>query len=218
MAGCHFPDDPEGTLDRVQNGRLRAGLSVREPWTRLADGKPAGPEAQLVEDFARELNAQVDWVVGAESELLAALQKRELDLVGGGLTEDTPWKDKLALTKPYLQTRITVGAPPGQEPPDRVKGLEVSVPSGRPLIAAYVLEKGGIPVTSVDPLREGRPVAADDFLLEAWGLAAADTTLHKERHVIAVAPGENRWLVRVEAFLRDRGESVRDQLRREAAR
>src|SRR3954470_18900113 len=83
LSGCHFPDDPDGTLDRVQNGRLRAGLSAREPWTRVVDGKPAGPEVRLVEDFAAELNARVEWTVGSESDLFEALRKRDLDLVVG---------------------------------------------------------------------------------------------------------------------------------------
>jgi polar amino acid transport system substrate-binding protein len=145
LAGCYFPDDPDGTLDRVQNGRLRAGLSAREPWTRVADGKPAGPEARLVEDFAAGLNAQIDWTVGSESDLLAALEKRDLDLVVGGLTDDTPWRDRVGLTNPYLRV---------------------------------------------------------------------ETGNHTEKHVIAVAPGENRWLLRLEECLRDQG----DRVRREAGR
>ena len=145
LAGCHFPDDPDGTLDRVQNGQLRAGLSAREPWTRVVDGKPAGPEVRLVEDFAAELSARVEWTVGSESDLFEALKKRDLDLVVGGLTDDTPWKDKVGLTEPYLK-----------------------------------LDAGG----------------------------------RTERHIIAVAPGENRWLLRLEEFLRDQG----DRVRREAGR
>jgi polar amino acid transport system substrate-binding protein len=142
LAGCHFPDDPDGTLDRVQNGRLRAGLSARDPWTRLVDGKPAGPEARLVEDFAAELNARVEWTVGSESDLLAALEERRLDLVVGGFTDDTPWEKRVALTEPYLE-----------------------------------LESGG----------------------------------RTEKHVLAVAPGENRWLLRLEEFLRDKGDRVRQE-------
>lgn len=145
MAGCHFPDDPDGTLDRVQNGRLRAGFSAREPWTRLADGKPAGPEARLVEDFATELNAQVDWVTGSETDLMTALERRDLDLVVGGFTKDTPWKDRVGLTEPYLELEVN-----GQT----------------------------------------------------------------EKHIIAVAPGENRWLLRLEKFLTDKGARVRREVGR----
>jgi polar amino acid transport system substrate-binding protein len=142
LAGCHFPDDPDGTLDRVQNGRLRAGLSAREPWTGAGDGKPTGPEARLVEEFAAELNARVEWTVGSESDLLAALEERRLDLVVGGFTDDTPWEKRVALTEPYLE-----------------------------------LESGG----------------------------------RTEKHVLAVAPGENRWLLRLEEFLRDKGDRVRQE-------
>jgi len=112
---------------------------------RVVDGKPDGPEVRLIEDFAAELNAQVEWTVGPESDLFAALEKRDLDLVVGGLTDDTPWKDRVGLTDPYL--KLTT---------------------------------------------DGRT----------------------EKHVIVVAPGENRWLMRLEEFLRDKG----DRVRREAGR
>jgi hypothetical protein len=168
------------------------------------------------------LNAEVDWTVGPESEVLGALRKQELDLVVGGLTEDTPWKDRVALTRPYLETQITVGVPPGQPTPNRIKGLEVAVPSGRPSVAAYVRQKGGIPVPATDLAtdlaKDALPVAGDDFQLEARGLTLTGIKLHEEKHVIAVAPGENRWLMRLEQFLGGRGDWARDRLRAEAAR
>ena len=145
VAGCHFPDDPNGTLDRVQNGRLRAGLSAREPWSRVVAGKPAGPEAELVEQLAAELNAQVDWTVGSETDLMTGLRQGNLDLAIGGFTDDTPWKDRVALTRPYLK-------------------------------------------------------------LDANG--------HTEKHVIVIAPGENRWLMRVEQFLAGKGDRVRQEVGR----
>jgi ABC-type amino acid transport substrate-binding protein len=112
-AGCGVPRDPEGTLDRVRGGTLRAGVSVREPWTRLHDGRPAGVEAALLREFADELGARVEWTVGSESELFAALERRELDVVVGGLTEDTPWRDRVGLTGRYLDRHV-MAVPPGE--------------------------------------------------------------------------------------------------------
>jgi hypothetical protein len=55
----------------------------------------------LVRTLAHELGAGVVWIRGTESDLLRALHRRELDLVVGGLTADSPWKAKVALTRPY---------------------------------------------------------------------------------------------------------------------
>src|SRR5215213_7741095 len=100
-AGCGIPGDPEGTLDRVQGGTLRAGITASEPWTTLEGGRAGGVEVELVEQFAHELGARVEWIDGSEAELIGALEVRELDLVVGGLTADTPWKSKAAITRSY---------------------------------------------------------------------------------------------------------------------
>lgn len=105
--------------------------------------QPAGVEAVLIEEVAGKLGATVEWKVGGESELLEALERRELDVVVGGLTSDTPWKNRVGLTGPYLTT--------------------------------------------------------------GYGRRA--------EHVVAVPPGENGWLVRLERFLFDRGERARELLR-----
>jgi ABC-type amino acid transport substrate-binding protein len=149
-SGCGIPRDPHGTLDRVRGGTLRAGVSVNEPWTRVESGRPAGVEVTLVREFADELDANVEWVVGSESELMAALERWELDVVVGGLGDDTPWRQRVGLTGAYLAT----DDPHGQ----------------------------------------------------------------KVRHVVAVPPGENGWLVRLERFLFAREDRARDLLRAEARR
>ena len=115
-AGCGIPRDPESTLDRVRGGTLRAGITAREPWTTLEGGRPGGVEVELVERFAGELGARVEWVDGSEADLMAALEVRELDLVVGGLTADTPWQAKAAITRSYA-TRVVVAVPASQSPP-----------------------------------------------------------------------------------------------------
>ena len=65
-AGCGIPRDPERTLAPVRGGTLRAGITPSEPWTTLEGGGPGGVEVELVEQFAHELGARVEWVDGSE--------------------------------------------------------------------------------------------------------------------------------------------------------
>lgn len=105
LASCGgFPADPNGTLDRVEGGELRVGVSHSPPFAVL-DGsrEPAGSEVDLVRDFAASLDAEVRWTAAGEESLLDALGEGELDLVIGGISDNSPWTDKGALTRPYRE-------------------------------------------------------------------------------------------------------------------
>ncbi|RWZ51247.1 transporter substrate-binding domain-containing protein [Labedella phragmitis] len=107
LAGCgiSIPNDPDGTLDRVTGGELRVGVSESAPWTETAgSGAPTGTEVDLVEEFAENLHADVDWTEGGEADLVSALERGELDLVIGGFTDTTPWTSKAAMTQPYAES------------------------------------------------------------------------------------------------------------------
>jgi polar amino acid transport system substrate-binding protein len=218
VAGCNLPYDPDGTLDRVRGGMLRAGVSVREPWTRLGGGQPAGVEVTLLRELAGELGAKIDWTVGPESELMTALERRELDVVVGGLTDDIPWRDRVGLTGPYLTTDLVVGVPTAEPLIRDVRGREVGVREGRAATAAAVRTERGIPVWVSDPASHPGPVAADRWELHAWGFTPIEIRLRRDRHVMAVPPGENGWLVRLERFLYARQERLQEVLHAEATR
>ena len=99
--GCGIPRDPRGTLDRVRGGTMRVGVAGRAPWDVPAGTEPAGAEPHLLRAFARTLGAHIVWTPGTESELLEALARGELDVVAGGLTGSSPWRERVALTRPY---------------------------------------------------------------------------------------------------------------------
>lgn len=104
VAGCgtSFPEDTDGSLDRITGGALRVGVSENPPWTEVADdGGVTGREVDLVAAFAREQDATLEWTPGAESELITAMARGDLDVVVGGLTSDSPWEKEVALTRPY---------------------------------------------------------------------------------------------------------------------
>ena len=105
LAGCgvSIPADPEGTLDRVSGGVLRAGAS---PSDGLVDvdvrtDTVSGPLADVVDGFARSRGARVEWTVASEEELVDALEKGRLDLAVGGITDATPWSDRVSVTRGF---------------------------------------------------------------------------------------------------------------------
>ncbi|MPV37118.1 transporter substrate-binding domain-containing protein [Georgenia subflava] len=109
LGGCSatIPTDPDGTLDHVTGGSLRVGVSPNPPWTSLPDGpegEPAGTEVELVQDFARSIDAEIVWVPGGEEDLVGQLEHDGLDLIIGGLTAKSPWSSKVALTYRYTVT------------------------------------------------------------------------------------------------------------------
>jgi polar amino acid transport system substrate-binding protein len=201
-AGCGIPRDPETTLDRVRGGTLRAGITASEPWTTLEGGRPGGVEVALVERFAQELGARVEWVDGSEADLFGALELRELDLVVGGLTADTPWQAKAAITRSYATTRVVVAVPASQPLPEDIAGMRVAVEAGTD--AAGILEDktDAIPVRVPDVTRvRGSPVAIDEWLLADLDLRDTGVHLSKAKHVMATPMGENAFLARLERFL-----------------
>lgn len=118
-AACGLPRDPDGTLERVRGGVVRVGVAENPPWVRITSNGAEGVEPTLVQQVADSLGARIEWIPGAESELLAELEERKLDLVLAGLTADLPWKSKVAFTKPFYDDPETkkkhvMAAPPGE--------------------------------------------------------------------------------------------------------
>lgn len=110
VAGCgiHIPSDPSGTLARVTEGTLRAGISPNGDLVRV-DGEPTGSEVDLIRGFARSLDAKVEWTIGSEEALVRGLDDGRLDLAAGGFTDQTPWTDKAGMTRPYAEVELDDG-------------------------------------------------------------------------------------------------------------
>lgn len=103
VAGCGVtvPSDPQGTLDRVRGGELRAGASASGELV-VVDGEDVGGTlADAVEGLAESLDAKVVWTVGSEEDLVDALEAGDLDVAIGGMTDATPWSDRVAVTRGY---------------------------------------------------------------------------------------------------------------------
>jgi hypothetical protein len=62
------------------------GAPLAPPSLTRGDSGAAGPEADLVEAFARSIDARVEWHWGALDTHLKPLERYELGLVAGGLS------------------------------------------------------------------------------------------------------------------------------------
>jgi len=221
-AGCDWPRDAAGTLGDVRGGVLRVGATASPPWVSLsgdsAGGSVGGAEARLVERLADRLDARVEWVRGTESELMAALRERVLDLVVGGLDAEAPWTREASLTRPYVRMRTVVAVPAGVPVPADLTGVPVAVEAGTADVAALA-DEGARPILVAEVTgRERTPVVVEEWQVAALGLRRTATDLARHDHVWAVPLGENGWQVEVERFLLDLShDEVARLLAREAA-
>jgi polar amino acid transport system substrate-binding protein len=206
VAGCQFPRDPEGTLDRVRGGTLRVGVAPVEPWTAV--------ERQLLREFARTLEADVEWVEGTESELIEALDGRQLDVVIGGFTRRSVWMNEAALTRPYLTTQTVIAAP-DQATADRLSedlgGERIMVEASSPEAAKLEMDTDAV-VVPVKEVRGDGPAVVESYELEDLGLVRTDAELDEHEHAMAVSMGENAMLVALDRFLLDREARARELL------
>jgi ABC-type amino acid transport substrate-binding protein len=116
--GCALPLDPKGTLPRVRGGTLRVGVVHHPPWVDVrGGGEPGGSEVALVRRLADELGARVEWSVGGETALMRQLERHQLDLVVGGITEDTAWEGTIGMSRPHDRDGdqpVILACPPGE--------------------------------------------------------------------------------------------------------
>lgn len=211
VACSSIPRDPEGTLERVRGDVLRVGFTDAPPFAEGPADDPSGIEVDLVEQFAEELDASVEWVKGAEAELFEALEVRALDLVIGGYGASDPWVASVGVTRPYATTRLTVGVPEGQPPPDDLAGLMIVVEKGSEA-HGLVVAAGATPDVTDDISDIGTllgPAAVDEWLLDDLGLADSQHYLAETKHVLGAPLGENAFLVELERFLFRERDAIR---------
>lgn len=205
VVGCDdFPRDPGETLENVRGATLRAGIIEAEPWVVVpeAEGAPAGVEVAMLRVFAARLEAEPRFTVGGQDEILAALQGGRLDVAAGGLTSDSPWRRRVAFTRPYHREELVVAAPPGTEV-DGIEGRPVLVPAGSEL-AVLVREADGIPVTPQEAAAlpdAGAPVLLAKARWQVGREERVVAVIGERRRVFAIRQGENAFLVTLDRFL-----------------
>ena len=216
LAGCQFPKDPEGTLNKVRDrGTMKVGVTHADPFVNLNGPEPTGVEVELIKEFARHLGVEIEWVEGSETQLVGLLAGTEVDVMLAGLDRQSPLQQEVALTRPYANVEIVLGVPPDEETPD-VEGLDVVVEENSE--AAAIVEKE----TDANPIRvqslteaDGRPVVVEDYLLDELGYRKTGHSMLETEHCLAVTLGENAWLTEIEKWLLDHEELASDLLRQE---
>ncbi|MBO1804548.1 hypothetical protein [Leucobacter ruminantium] len=99
--GVRVPADPDGTLDTVSGGTLRIGLSPEPGLVDVTARDPSGPLVDAAARVAEELDAEPEWTVRGEEGLVGMIERDELDLAVGGFTEDTPWTDRVGVSRAF---------------------------------------------------------------------------------------------------------------------
>ncbi|GGD39221.1 ABC transporter substrate-binding protein [Microbacterium faecale] len=111
-ACASIPADPDGTLEQIRDtGVLRVGASPAAPLVDTSGSEPRGILPETVRDYAASLGVDVTWSVDSEERLVAALERDEVDLVIGGITDASPWSSRAGITRSYPSL-----APNGSDP------------------------------------------------------------------------------------------------------
>ncbi|MEN3327495.1 MAG: polar amino acid transport system substrate-binding protein [Acidobacteriota bacterium] len=209
----NLPRDAKQTLRRVQTRPMRVGLVEHPPWVIRGNGEPRGAEVELVRQFANELGTTPEWHWGGAQEQMEALEKYGLDLVVGGFTSRSPWKDYVGFTAPYFEETIRVATPPGTSV-KTVKGVQVTAEDDA---ATALLEEKGATVIRVNEIQSVTgPVAAPDWRLQTLNVTNTDIELDRVKHVMAAPPGENGFIKRLDEFLYQKRPSLASLLQQEA--
>src|SRR4051812_6615567 len=131
VVACDLPRDADGTVDRIRNGTMHVGYVADTPWVTDSAQQAGGVEGAIARTLARQLNASIVWHSAPSSTLLESLNQRELDLVLGDLSAKSPWKQQVALTRPFFTDTIEVPGPPNnRQPVHRMQQLVLAVPPG----------------------------------------------------------------------------------------
>lgn len=219
VGACDFPRDPEGTLDRVEGGTMRVGIVENPPWVVLDGDEPTGVEPELLRRFAETIDAEIEWVPGPEAELAEAIRGFQLDVIAGGLTRSWPYMREVALTRPYVDTEIEIGVPPGEELPGELGGVEVWVKANSEAAALLKQEEeDAIPLTYERLDEVDGTALLHTYEIDALEYERTDHILRDDEHAFAVPMGENAFMVELERFLLDRGEEAEDLLHEETER
>jgi polar amino acid transport system substrate-binding protein len=202
--GCQYPRDVEGTLDRVEGGTMRVGISADEPWVTLDGPVPGGVEPEIIRRFAKSIDARIEWVRGDSEQLVGALETGQLDVVLAGLTRRSEHRRKVALTRPYVDTELLLAHPPGEPMPQESHEVRIAV-EAHSQAAGLLDHKTDYGLLELDSLAAiDQPALVWDYWLDDLELESTGEDLIDEEHALAVRFGENAFLVELERYLLER--------------
>ena len=111
FASCDLPKDPEDSLRKAEEDKLRVGVVEHPPYVERSGEGWMGEEVDLIEGFAKANNLQIEYVSGNESDLIKELEEYHLHLVVGGFEEGTVWKSHVTPSHVYDAEHVFLLAP-----------------------------------------------------------------------------------------------------------
>ncbi|MDN3724136.1 hypothetical protein QRD02_07060 [Aequorivita sp. SDUM287046] len=100
--GCDLPRDTKDTFEKAKKESLHVGVVVRTD----SLSSISVFEKNLMDQFVAANNLKVSYNHSTETQLVKQLEKDKIDIIIGGFTEKTLWKDKAALTAPYDKEHV----------------------------------------------------------------------------------------------------------------
>lgn len=104
--GCDYPKDPEHSFEEARDEHLKVGVAINPPYTNNINDTLTGTEINLLEEFARQHNLQIQYTIDSESNLIKKLENYEIHLIAGGFDKKTIWKKKAGLSAPYNKKEV----------------------------------------------------------------------------------------------------------------
>ncbi|TVZ28517.1 extracellular solute-binding protein (family 3) [Gillisia sp. Hel_I_86] len=98
---CNIPKDQENTWENIQKDGLHIGVNSNPPYTFQKDSSYTGSEIELIQAFADKHKLKLTYEPGNETDLIDKLENYKIDILVGGFTKKTVWKEKVGLTAPY---------------------------------------------------------------------------------------------------------------------
>lgn len=122
--GCGpYPRDSDDLSELAATDTMRVGASDDPPWVRVTpDGGVSGPEAELVQRFAKAHGYRLEWKPGGHDALMLDLERARLHAVIGGHDPKSPWKPKVGWSRP-----LGLRASPDGPMPER----RIAIPPGQ---------------------------------------------------------------------------------------
>jgi cyclohexadienyl dehydratase len=225
---AHTASAQTSLLDRIGSSKeLRVciwpdyfGISYRNPKTQQLEGI----DIDLAQAFAKDLGASVKFVDSSFARLVDDLSQSKCDVAMFAIGITPARTEKLRFTKPYLVSDIYAITTKSNR---RIRawsdidqgGVVVSVAKGtlhevvmREKLKLATLSANATPHGREQDVESGRAdVFMTDFpfsrrMLEQtdWArLVSPPSTYHLTSYAYAVAPGDDKWLARVERFVSD---------------
>jgi polar amino acid transport system substrate-binding protein len=155
-----------------------------------ADGQAVGIEVDIVEEAARELGFQVQWVERPFSELLTAIENGEIDIAVSTIGITDQRKKRVAFSEPYHETQIVALVRKADSSPTKLSDLADSTIGADEATTSHPAARRQWPSARfIGRVREGMtwPQMVDRQLIDAFVVDASDQERLESASGIALA-------------------------------